>query len=466
MIDKQLEMELDAFIEREKENLKNDIFSVVAIKSVSEKGQGGYPFGEGCKDVLDKALSLAKDYGFKTNNCQDHCGYVLYGENENSHRIGIFSHLDVVPEGNGWYNEPYKPVEKDGFLIGRGVADNKGAAMYSLYALRFLKEHGIKLNHDVLLYFGCSEETGMEDIEYFINNENVPYFSLVPDSNFPVCYGEKGIMRFSFTFKLPEATVLQNGDAGLVINSIPAKAQATINKKLAEKQVFNDVKLIVSDDSTKFEASGIASHAAFPEGSKNAINVLASALLESGCLDSGSKRIIESIEALTSCYDGSSLGVKCEDKESGALTVSGTLLKIEDGKLSLSFDMRYPVTIKAEGIIDILTEYAEEKGAFFEIQSNSKPAYTPIDSPEVQILCKVAEYVHKRKLEPYTMGGGTYSRMLPFAVGFGPGLSDAPNLFEKGRGNGHQCDECILYDNLLKGLKATVIALINLDKIL
>ena len=64
------------------------------------------------------------------------------------------------------------------------------------------------------------------------------------------------------------------------------------------------------------------------------------------------------------------------------------------------------------------------------------------------------------------MGGGTYSRKLPVAVGFGPGVPDAVNPFESGHGQGHQPDECVPLKMLLNGLKTYIIALLELDKMM
>ena len=36
-----------------------------------------------------------------------------------------YTHL-VVPEGNGWTEDPFKMEIRDGWMIGRGVADDKG----------------------------------------------------------------------------------------------------------------------------------------------------------------------------------------------------------------------------------------------------------------------------------------------------------------------------------------------------
>ena len=121
--------------------------------------------------------------------------------------IGIFVHLDVVHEGNGWTTEPYKPVIKDGWLYGRGSADNKGPAAAALYSMKYLKEQEVPLEHTIRLYLGCSEERGMKEMQYYTSHYPAPEFSFTPDASFPVCYGEKGILEGEFSCAIPEGHV-------------------------------------------------------------------------------------------------------------------------------------------------------------------------------------------------------------------------------------------------------------------
>lgn len=65
--------------------------------------------------------------------------------------MGIWNHLDVVPEGKEWIYPPYTCTEKDGFLIGRGIQDNKGPAVAVLYAMKYCSEKEI-LKADHLLW--------------------------------------------------------------------------------------------------------------------------------------------------------------------------------------------------------------------------------------------------------------------------------------------------------------------------
>ena len=135
------------WIEKHIDDMVQDICKLSEIPSVSVKTEDpDMPFGQACLDALHAALDLGKSMGFETFNHENYCGTLLW-KGEVIQRSGFFGHADVVPAGNGWTCcEPFKPVVKDGLLIGRGVSDNKGSFMTALYALKYLKEQGYKQN--------------------------------------------------------------------------------------------------------------------------------------------------------------------------------------------------------------------------------------------------------------------------------------------------------------------------------
>jgi acetylornithine deacetylase/succinyl-diaminopimelate desuccinylase-like protein len=73
----------------------------------------------------------------------------------------VLAHLDTVPaRREEWASDPWQLTERDGFLYGRGVQDNKGMAAASVLALRRLKQEGVKLSRDVVLVLSADEEVG------------------------------------------------------------------------------------------------------------------------------------------------------------------------------------------------------------------------------------------------------------------------------------------------------------------
>lgn len=75
----------------------------------------------------------------------------------------LVAHTDVVSAANaGWQSDPFKAVEKDGYLYGRGVMDDKGMAALCVVVMKYLKKNKVRLNRDVILLLAADEETGSE----------------------------------------------------------------------------------------------------------------------------------------------------------------------------------------------------------------------------------------------------------------------------------------------------------------
>lgn len=81
---------------------------------------------------------------------------------DDSGRLWIMSHLDVVPEGDRsmWTTDPFTVVRKDGRVYGRGVEDNQQGLASSVFAALALLENGIVPTHTVKLLFVADEEYG------------------------------------------------------------------------------------------------------------------------------------------------------------------------------------------------------------------------------------------------------------------------------------------------------------------
>ncbi len=126
-------------------------------------------------------------------------------------RIWVMGHIDIVPPGDlaKWDTDPYKVVEKDGKVFGRGTEDNQHAIVIALFALKAIKEAGIELPYDVGVALVSDEETGsehgigymLEKCEYFGKDD----FVVVPDAGEPsgamIEVAEKSIYWLKFVTK-------------------------------------------------------------------------------------------------------------------------------------------------------------------------------------------------------------------------------------------------------------------------
>lgn len=93
-------------------------------------------------------------------------------------------------------------------------------------------------------------------------------------------------------------------------------------------------------------AKGSGGHSAFPEGSTNAIQVLCKAILSAEILIEQDQKLVAAVCEGTSGNYGEALGIQYEDAESGRLTCVGTVLRLKEGHVELTFNIRYSITAK------------------------------------------------------------------------------------------------------------------------
>jgi acetylornithine deacetylase/succinyl-diaminopimelate desuccinylase family protein len=84
----------------------------------------------------------------------------------------LATHYDVVAAGTGWRHDPFKLVVEGDRAFGRGAADDKGAIVCAIGALRELKEMTPGVN--AVLLASPDEEVGGElGLGYAVNHANV-----------------------------------------------------------------------------------------------------------------------------------------------------------------------------------------------------------------------------------------------------------------------------------------------------
>ncbi|MEA3506379.1 MAG: M20/M25/M40 family metallo-hydrolase [Elusimicrobiota bacterium] len=76
---------------------------------------------------------------------EDKAGNVCGVRGSGDFKILYDAHMDVVEPGEGWAGSPYEPVEKDGYLSGRGSVDDKGPLASMIYGGAAADVEGITL---------------------------------------------------------------------------------------------------------------------------------------------------------------------------------------------------------------------------------------------------------------------------------------------------------------------------------
>lgn len=467
MVDREESMDLsrklDLFIEEEKDNIKNDLARLIRIPSVSSDKIGDYTFGEQCANVLETALEIGTENGFEVENIDYYCGSILLNSNVDK-EVGIVTHLDVVPAGDGWNFPCFELTEKDGLYIGRGTEDDKGPTIAALYTLKFFKKEGIKLPFSLRMIMGCDEEMGMGDLPYYLTKKKAPFFSFTPDSGYPVCVGEKGIMGVEVKLcKLGNRIVSFTG--GNATNSVCDYSEAVIVTDVSNLPEAENITIIpFEDNKVKITATGRTAHAAYPEGSNNAIKRIAEYIVVNGLLpnDSEEYKAMNYLTEILDGYLGEGLGINTFDNESGYLTSIGGMIYEREGVLIQNINIRYPVTKNGNDISVLLKNNALEKG--FEANSyyDKEPYYFSPEKPEIKALVNAYKTVTGDSDETYTTGGGTYARAFPNTVAFGVTMKESGGLLGDGRGGCHERDEYITIKELHDSIKIFVHAINNL----
>ena len=453
-----LRRDIDRFVEENTEAIKRDIARLVAINSVEGEASEDAPFGPGPREALKLGLQIARELGLGAVDCEGRIGYAALGEGEKY--LATITHLDVVPVADGWTGDPFVMREKDGWLLARGVLDDKGPSVLCLYALKYLKEKEIPLRYPIRALLGANEETGMADVTYYLENYPAPVFCFSPDADFPLVNGEKGIFHGTLRSRVALDKIVDI-HGGVAANAIPQKAEALV--KAAQLRSAGRVTAEPAGEGLwKLTAEGVAGHASMPAGTVNAIGVLVDYLLDNKVCSGDEEKLLELLAALHRHTDGSGLGVQADDGLFQPLTIVGGLIGVEDGVLFQSLDSRYPTNTSGEQIAAGIQAKAGDL-ATVTLERDAAPFYMPLDNPAIQACIGAYNAVTGENAEPFTIGGGTYARDFPNAVSFGPEHFDRP--VPDFVGPIHGADEGACLEWLLEALKVYILALIELEKL-
>ena len=437
-----------------KEDIIADLTELIAIKSVSGT--------EGCYEAIDWMMKKAQSFGLKTERVSDLSFHVEIGEG--GKLCGVLSHLDVVPEGNNWNSLPFELSVGDGYMYGRGIADDKGAALISLYCLRALKESGVVGKNTVRAIYGIDEERGMHDMDEYFSKQPVPELSFTPDSEYGICRSEKGILQLELYADTHDGTTLTQFHSGKAVNAVPDTAYALLDctenedhqlARLADAKE-GSFEIYYTIDGLMVLSRGKAAHASTPEKGFNA----AAALID--LLTSNFDPLtLGSIPSFVSHYvgmdhDGVMLGIRMSDKQSGDLTVNVGTVHIDEGYATCTMDIRYPVTADGGEILWKIQEKAKRERIHVKVLGHNPPLNVDENSDIVRILSESYEAVMGEKPALYSTGGGTYARKLGGkGVAFGP-------VFPGEEANMHNANECLSVEKYFKHAQICLESIYNL----
>ena len=401
---------------------------VVAVPSYLQDAVPGAPFGQDILNCLKEGLTIFEEEGFSTYIDPD--GYYGYAEiGEGKETFGILCHLDVVPAGdlNLWKSPAFEGTIIDNNIVGRGVQDDKGPTIAALYSVKALLEAGVTFNKKIRFIFGTDEENLWRCMEEYHKKEQPVDIGIAPDANFPVIYAEKGLLQVYLTGEGSTDFTLQGGSA---LNVVADSATYSGDKLEAATKQIDQLNYAYEVKNNQLVVKGRSIHSKDAPDGVNANTRLA--------------------EVLTTLYDHSgldflgnlvkddALGISVlgdlKDEASGHLTFNTATIDISETETKIGIDMRIPVTIDKDLVVEKLTASAKEYGLIYHEHDYLAPLYVPVDSELVTTLLGAYRDITGDMREPQISGGATYARTMKNCVAFGA-------MFEQTKDTMHQANE-------------------------
>jgi len=184
--------------------------------------------------------------------------------------IVVYGHYDVQPGDplDLWKTSPFEPIVRDGRMLGRGSADDKGQILIHLAALEALLSTRGKLPVNVKYLFEGEEESSSVNLERWMaaNPERCSGDAvIISDSGFfdgnrpALTVGLRGITYMQVDVRNSDVDLHSGSYGGAVIN--PANALASMiaslhdeNRHVTVPGFYDDVVELTPDDRAAFAA--------------------------------------------------------------------------------------------------------------------------------------------------------------------------------------------------------------------
>jgi len=400
--------------------------------------------------------------------------------------LGFVMHGDVVPAAAapspdagtvagaqqplppGWTQPPFEARVVGGRLYGRGVEDDKGPIASALVVLRMLSRMGLAPRSRIAVIIGTGEENDWSGMQKYAKEVPPPQNVISVDSSFPLVIAEMGWVGFHLTAQAQPGQAICCAEvvearAGEFITQVPGEAWATLRPgsadtadqllgrvlAAAEPERAADgrprVEARIDKGNVVMRALGVTAHSSSPEDGDNALWRLARVSTKVGVCDGGAGTLLRIIaERMSGDHYGVKLNLAYSDPL-GALVAVPTLFRMEGTAARLSINIRRPSGMTNADfqkrldstVADLQRAYGQNVAEARADRHVGDPAAADLRGPLSSTLLDVYRAA-TGDLNAKAIGvrGGTYARLFPGAVSFGPALPGTPY-------RGHVADEYI-----------------------
>ena len=131
---------VDSYVEKNSSRFVDDLMELCTFPSISNHGL------DAVKPARDWVAGRLATFTDRVETMEAGGMPALYAEvpGAGKRKLLLYEHYDVQPVDplDLWDSQPFEPVQKDGKLYARGVADDKADVMARIHALETLKSLG------------------------------------------------------------------------------------------------------------------------------------------------------------------------------------------------------------------------------------------------------------------------------------------------------------------------------------
>jgi succinyl-diaminopimelate desuccinylase len=430
-------------------------------------------------------LRTAKELGFVARDAGLVTEIDLPATKKDAPVLGLVVHGDVQPvEAESWTFPPFEGRVENGYVYGRGAADDKGPLVQALLAMKALEQSGVPRTHTIRLLVGSDEEFANTDMTEYLKTHKPPDYSLVLDSEFPVVAGEKAWNSLSLSAPLGERGtntkpyVVSKLTAGISVSIVPDSAEIDLRwtqgtpqwekfeESLRAFKLPEERRLatLPTGDTIRIVVYGKSAHAGVNlTGGRNALVGLAM-LMEGRLPAGGADDLLAFARVAGQDLYGTGLGITDDDPLWGRYAVNVATIKADPddpAKTQLTINIRSTPPRTGEqlkALLDVfIAKFAAARGATFTIGGYFKDTQLVFDPNAKLIRRLLDDYAQATgtRAKPAISGGGTYAKRLPNSIAFGMWFPGKPYP-------GHDLDEKISIDDLQRGARVLIYALTDL----
>lgn len=474
------------------DDLIRDTARIISYETVS----GGNPeqeakYRQQIPACMEWLKGLAEEHGFAFKHWDHEVAEIEWAtppsNGEKRPVFGIASHIDVVTPAGKWQHPPFGGEIEDGILYGRGIQDDKGPLIQTLYGMIAAKRAGITPPCDVRIIIGTREETGdWSDIEKYVRLRGAPDYGYTPDAEFPVIIGEKGMMNVRLVADWPavepnpetqmQFVSMKGGERTNIIPSLtevllrfPREAKHEVMKELVRETTRytvenpgSNVTLVPNNDEEaekrgEYEALvsflGKNAHSSTPDAGYNAIRDGLKFFSDIETMPPTVRAFIQFLAFMSEGDDGRNFGIDVSHGFVGDTTAAITLLEVGPTGGMGSLNIRPTMGLTVESVIrqaeEAAAAFGETTGLKIRVEPEPKRLNACYLDPEqdgvgefLRSLRTAYEQVVGEDCDLVSIGGTTYAKALPNCCAFGPVLIGTDTSLA------HQADEHLAVDSI------------------